>query len=127
MTDPTGFAENRTYYGARAETSSVRIRTSTSATSYEDTTTVFDSLGRTISVSTPEYTTSFAYDPYDQQVSATRSGPAGGLTQTRSYGYDARGYLLWEMDVLRLRDRQDRNQLSEEQYDPGVPAQRSTT
>ncbi len=94
VTTPNGKIELMAYRGARTETSTVDIRTSEAGTSAVSRSTVRDALGRVISASNPEYTTRSSYDPYDQIVSSRRTGP--GIDQTRTYGLDARGYLLSE-------------------------------
>ena len=94
ITTPNGKVEDIGYQGIRAQTSTVQIRTSTSGTSAVTRTTQRDALGRVISSSNPEYTTTSSFDPYDQMVSSQRTG--SGIDQTRTYGLDARGYLLSE-------------------------------
>ena len=91
---PDGREETIAYSGIREEKSTVLIRTTETSTEYTDRYTRRDSLGRVTSTSNPEYTTGFTYDPYDQQITARRTG--SGIDQIRSYGYDARGYLLSE-------------------------------
>ncbi|MCP3964452.1 MAG: hypothetical protein GY719_42025 [bacterium] len=91
---PDNWAEDRTYAGDRVSTSKRSVRTSLSGNTNVTTTTLKDSRGRVTRVSNPIYTTNFTYDPYDQQVSAKRTG--SGINQTRLYGYDARGLLLNE-------------------------------
>ena len=94
ITAPDGTVETLDHDGIRRRASTVQIRTSTAGTTSVTRTTFYDSLGRTIATSNPEQSTAYTYDPYDRRVSARRTGT--GIDQTRTYGYDARGYLLSE-------------------------------
>ncbi|MCP3964366.1 MAG: RHS repeat-associated core domain-containing protein, partial [bacterium] len=91
---PDNWTETRGYSGVRVETSSKSVRTSLSGNTSVTTTTVKDSRGRATRVVNPLYETKATYDPYDVRISAQRIG--GGINQTRSYTYDARGLLVSE-------------------------------
>ena len=100
ITQPDGTVESLTYSGVRSVQSRRSVRTSMTGLANVRTETVKDSLGRDVEVKVWEdgspvlMTTRFAYDPYGQRISATRTG--SGISQTRSWGYDARGLLLSE-------------------------------
>ena len=91
---PDGTVDNRIYSGDRHMRSTVKVRTSLNGETNVATNTIYDSKGRVVKTNTPEYTSLFTYDPYDQKASAQRKGP--GVDQIRRYGWDARGSLLWE-------------------------------
>lgn len=94
ITRPDGTVEIRTYAGERLSTRKVDVRTSAGGSTAVTTTTERDARGRVVRVSNPLYTTRTTYDPYGQAVSLQRTG--SGLSQTRLYGYDARGLLVYE-------------------------------
>ena len=91
---PDGTDETRSYLGVRQSNSTVRVRTSETGSTTSTTTTTLDAQGRTVKIGNPIYSTSSTYDPAGNMLSVTRQG--GGQSQTRSYGYDGRGFLLSE-------------------------------
>ena len=91
---PDGTDETRSYLGVRQSNSTVRVRTSETGSTTSTTTTTLDAQGRTVKIGNPIYSTSSTYDPAGNTLSVTRQG--GGQNQTRSYGYDGRGFLLSE-------------------------------
>lgn len=93
ITRPDGQLERLTYQGERYVQSQVDVMTP-SGLSSSARTTIRDALGRVVQVGNPVFSTNTSYDPYGRVLNAQRIG--GGQSQTRSYGQDGRGFLLWE-------------------------------
>ncbi|MCG8455172.1 MAG: RHS repeat-associated core domain-containing protein [Holophagales bacterium] len=94
VTRPDGKTERFAYQGDRLTTREVDVRTSLAAETAAATTTERDARGRIVRLTTPLHDTTFRYDVFGARTAATRGG--GGLAQTRSWTWDARGLLLAE-------------------------------
>lgn len=104
MDPPDGTAHRitTTYTGVRKTERTVKIRTAFTPTAEADsvTTSSFDGFGRLYSVTEPSgsngdpVTTTYAYDPAGRLKTAKTT--YGTTTQTRSWSYSTRGFLLTE-------------------------------
>ncbi|MEO1083856.1 MAG: hypothetical protein AAFY88_06410, partial [Acidobacteriota bacterium] len=92
VTAPDGQVTTLRHFGVRAEDRTVQVQTDDGPRD-RSTVTVHDALNRTTQVQTTEHVTTYGHDPNGRVISASRAVP-GGAAQTRTYGFDARGYLL---------------------------------
>ncbi|MCB1035545.1 MAG: RHS repeat protein, partial [Acidobacteria bacterium] len=91
---PDGSEERWTYQGERQTQSTRLVRTSQTGSQNVAITTVYDGLGRAVSVANPEYTLVSFYDPNGKMVREERR--KGAFNQSREYGWDNRGLLAFE-------------------------------
>jgi len=96
-----------TYEGVRQVTRQVKVATSAAAETTASTVELYDRFGRLVEVSEPNLTkTCYEYDAGDRLRRACQgaSGPLGtscsarSCAQERQFGYDNRGFLIWEND-----------------------------
>jgi YD repeat-containing protein len=105
-TAANGFAHDVTmsYGGVQTVTRTVRFGTGWTGSAVTEspstTTETYDRFGRLAGVSEPSgsgganVTTSYGYDSGGRLISVTTA--SSGVTQTRTFNYDPRGFLLWE-------------------------------
>src|SRR5262249_20605265 len=101
-----GFAHDVTlsYSGAQTVNRTVKVGTAWNGSAVTEspatTTETYDRFGRLASVTEPSgaggasVTTTYSYDPGNRLTSTSTT--AAGVTQTRTFNYDRRGYLLSE-------------------------------
>lgn len=92
---PDGSDERFAYRGIRETDSKLHIRTSQGGTSEITTTTRYDALGRATLILNPAYSVVNRYDP-DGKVVEIERRVNGNVVQTREYGWDDRGLLVFE-------------------------------
>jgi RHS repeat-associated protein len=93
VTLPDGKIVGLTYYGVRQTDRTVRIATTTGGTEGDFITSEYkDALGRLVKIVDPATITEYGYDVGNRLASVDQ----GGGTQTRSFVYDNRGFLVSE-------------------------------